>query len=1413
MAKRKNRAATEQELGLITDIQPDARMNDHHDQHSNANKAIVDLYQALDIDVDGTGDLVLGADFGNNVPDVAGQAGKVLATDGTDYGWAYVDSDHILLTANMNPFGILDDPAAGDPNLTQAGANALFVKYINENEEAVKELALALGLELEVDVDGNITIEIPGGGEVPSLDDKFDAKDAAGDAPANLTNAKDMEDAIESNKADIDNVVVNLGGSVDVDGNITIDNIDALPDQTGQDGKFLTTDGTDASWVDADVFPKGTSSYADAQDVEDAIVAITGLEVLAFQGNVSDAVSLPGGAEEGDVYLVEDVSEFHVMTSDGWKFLGKLGISAAELAQLQSDIAGKYEAGVGPLDYADATVLGQAVKANEGSISENATNINNLAAELNLVINPDGSIEIIGGGQVPDLSDLEQGIADNATAIAGKFDIGTGTQNLNDATAMEAAIDANTENVTKLITGLGGDVENIEVDGLPDQSGASGKFLTTDGSDASWGDVTVAPDDTKFDKGSVTYADAGAMETDIKQNASDIADNAADISTNATAIADKFNKGATTYVDAKEMQDAIEANADAITTINSSGYDDQWIQPAIDEKFDTNDANGDAPTTFTNAKDMEDAIDANATNISNLSGEFDKLAEDLAQGGQDLTVDLQTYLKKGDGLVAADAKELEDKIKKNTDDIALLENYDDTALEGRVSDNETDISNIKTEQTTQNTNIANNTTAIADKLDKGTSTYADAREIQDAIESIEKSGYDDTQVKADIATNASDIADNATEIAKKFDKGTSTYADARAAQDAIEAIVVPDVSDFVTGDDLTTALSGKADEPHTHDEYLTDLTHDHDGTYQPVGDYATKTELSDGLAGKSDDGHTHDTTHDHDSEYQPKGDYATSTDLGTLEGRVSDNESDIAALQAIDPYDDTALAARVKTNEDDIADIKTEQITQNTDIKANADKNTEQDGKISALETANQSLENKVDSLENAIVSAQYAITLSPGARGQVFVNDGNPMNVTTLDFSDPDANGVNHDFGNVKAGDLLTLATSSAVGLYEISAVIGKQLSVVAKSGNGTFVEDDLADVFVQPEFDASSYATTEYVDAQDDLMYPKGVVPNGEDRTYKDAYALEQAVLQNAEDLANLDIPEGQNVTVSEDLPTASDGDNGDWWIYQPILNTFAVTDDYEPGDFLGFYTGGIELSASGVPAMATINTNQQPTANGTHTHRANKTCADEVGTFDAERLMSASWWMDLTTSDYLYYETVDKNDWTLVKGTVVYKFDYSFEASSSYNIELTPIAQSGISSWDNNNTQTKIYKAVVASTPPTPDEPEEQGNTLFYKDNDEWLQIGDGSDGGGSNAELEAKVNSLHAEVDDHEVRIKALEDEGFLTLDDIDGLAQQSDLEDLAAEVATKATLMHLTQDEYDALLAAGSVDENTLYVVT
>ena len=453
MAKRKNRAATEAELGLITDIQPDARMTDHHEQHSNANKAILDLYEALDIDVDGnTGDIILGADFGNNVPDpiAVTDQGKVLATDGTDYGWVFVDSQNIKLTnAPGSPFGITEDSDYAGAT-SQAEANALFVKYITENENAVKALAAALGLEINVHPDGSIIIEIPNNinaryvvsgdpsgpnaGEVrpqtvqsgyPEITPDiwttfmFNEEDLDGDTHdfaqisagdvlsvysangengnpvqanysidnvvslgvfevTNLSysgnfvagtilevfvgksagddlldtivgfektnfigNFNDFSDVpgspaygdtflrdidyvfythtnkgwvvhhhyndwnkvleidskVDENTTNIGNLVVNLGGTVNPDGSIDVDNIDALPDG-GNDGDFLTIDAAgEAAWVDADVFPKGTSSYSDAKAVEDAIAAITGLEVLSFQGNVSDAASLPGGAD------------------------------------------------------------------------------------------------------------------------------------------------------------------------------------------------------------------------------------------------------------------------------------------------------------------------------------------------------------------------------------------------------------------------------------------------------------------------------------------------------------------------------------------------------------------------------------------------------------------------------------------------------------------------------------------------------------------------------------------------------------------------------------------------------------------------------------------------------------------------------------------------------------------------------------------------------------------------------------------------------------------------------------------------------------------------------------------------------------------------------------------------------------
>ncbi len=734
MAKRKNRAATEQELGLITDIQPDARMNDHHEQHSNANKAIVDLYHALDIDVDGnTGDLELGADFGNNVPETTGHAGKVLATDGTDYGWSYVDSNHILLTSNLNPFGILDDPAANDPNLTQAGANALFVKYIEENEEAVKELALALGLQLEVDANGDITIIVDPNGTNPSLGDKFDAKDAVGAAPSNLTNAKDMEDAIDSNKSDIGKLVVGLGGDID---NISVDTSQIEAD-IAQNASDIADNASDIAQNTTDIAKKFD------KDVQGGAGPVAYTTALSMENAIDNNKTSIGNLDTKIDQVIEELTGGD--------------------ATVNLDVTSKLDRG--NTNYANAEAIESAVTTLE-TTKAHVDHDHDLDYATKAELSTEASDRAAGDAQT--LQDAKDYANTISVDTSDKFDKGTGPLNYADATALGNAVDA-------LSSGSGYDDSGVKAD------------IATNAADIATNAAAIAD---KLDKGATTYADAGVMETDIKKNATDIADNATDIATNATEIGKKFDKGATTYSDAKAMEDAIKTNADAITTINSSGYDDSALRGLISDE-ETARVAGD--TT------LQDQID----NIQSSGYDDTQLRSDFA---------------------AADAATLSSANAYTDQEVAAITVPDvsDLATKTEVSDGDT----------------ATLTAANA---------YTDGKV------------YDATSLEADVAQNTSDIS------ALQTEQGTQ--------DDAIQA--------------NTDALGNKSDSTHTHPPQ--DLTHDHSGTYQPVGDYATKKDLE----GKENVGHTHpdpDLTHDHDDEY------AKAEELEMLKNEIIDIEAELEAI-------------------------------------------------------------------------------------------------------------------------------------------------------------------------------------------------------------------------------------------------------------------------------------------------------------------------------------------------------------------------------------------------------------------------------------------------------------------------------------------------------------------------------------
>ena len=117
---------------------------------------------------------------------------------------------------------------------------------------------------------------------------------------------------------------------------------------------------------------------------------------------------------------------------------------------------------------------------------------------------------------------------------------------------------------------------------------------------------------------------------------------------------------------------------------------------------------------------MEAAIGKNEDVINNLAGSLN--LEIDANGNIIINpnpnpdnpplVDVSDKFDKG-ATTYADAGAMETDIKDNADAIALLENYDDTVLAGRVTQNETDISGIKSEQITQNNSISGNASDIS----------------------------------------------------------------------------------------------------------------------------------------------------------------------------------------------------------------------------------------------------------------------------------------------------------------------------------------------------------------------------------------------------------------------------------------------------------------------------------------------------------------------------------------------------------------------------------------------------------------------------------------------------------------------------------------------------------------------------
>lgn len=250
-----------------------------------------------------------------------------------------------------------------------------------------------------------------------------------------------VTDALRNDVDGLDGQVSGIEGKIPADASSSnqlatkadLSNIDALPSQAGNEGKFLTTDGTNASWAEI---------------------------------NQGGAVSSVNGQTGAVVLSAEDVGavEKNQGSENAGKFL-KVGADGQVIASAESG-----GGGLAAVAH-DATLEGDGTDGNPLKLSTSTAA--EISAAQSTADKADNAAEV--AQQTANLAGQEA--AQALSALAGKVNIAQGA-----------------DNAGKVMT-VGADGNLAPADApsssLPDQTGNAGKFLTTDGTSASWEEALV----------------------------------------------------------------------------------------------------------------------------------------------------------------------------------------------------------------------------------------------------------------------------------------------------------------------------------------------------------------------------------------------------------------------------------------------------------------------------------------------------------------------------------------------------------------------------------------------------------------------------------------------------------------------------------------------------------------------------------------------------------------------------------------------------------------------------------------------------------------------------------------------------------------------------------------------------------
>ena len=236
-----------------------------------------------------------------------------------------------------------------------------------------------------------------------------------------------------------------------VNGNVSLTIPDPLPTQTGNSGKYLTTNGTTASWATISI-PTVDQTYDSTSTNAQSGVAIAGANFLQNTATGTNALTILGTAATSNT--ATNVGTGTSVTATAGTAIGR----AAE-------VSGTYGTG-----------LGTAAKVTAAYGIQIGYGTNSTASTLSVGFNASSS----ANRKNWELLDVTTGLIPNA-----RLSTLVGADGTNDGTAGIVPAPAASDN-TKF---LKGDGTWATVDALPSQTSQSGKFLTTNGTTASWDNI------------------------------------------------------------------------------------------------------------------------------------------------------------------------------------------------------------------------------------------------------------------------------------------------------------------------------------------------------------------------------------------------------------------------------------------------------------------------------------------------------------------------------------------------------------------------------------------------------------------------------------------------------------------------------------------------------------------------------------------------------------------------------------------------------------------------------------------------------------------------------------------------------------------------------------------------------------